>query len=400
MFKQLLKRYFLITTITIIVVVITMVGGINIVNYTRVQIHSKNILVRLIENNGILEVNTPPEPGERPNNKIKEETLGFTKYFSVKFNEDGTVSAFTERAFNITNEKAIEMANNAKSENSIDGYIDYYRYMISEDGNLVVFVGCYERLSEATNFLVSSVIISFVGIVIVMVLSYFFLKRALNPIEESYIKQKSFITDASHELKTPLTIISANNEILEMEYGESESTISINKQIERMNDMVKNLTILARMDEESGKTSFDNINISDIILDSIDNFKSAFQSENKELNFDIDKNIIISGNELQIRHLFSILLENALKYSISYTNISLKKQSSNIIFLINNDAKEVENGDLSKYFERFFRGDFVRASNIEGSGIGLSIAKEISLIHKFHIQAFGNNNTFNIKITI
>ena len=224
--------------------------------------------------------------------------------------------------------------------------------------------------------------------------------KAVKPIALSYEKQKKFITDAGHELRTPLTIISANAEIIELESGENECTDVIKKQVRRMTEMTKNLVKLSKIDEKENIKDKVDFNLSGILKDVLSNFNKYIETENKEISDDI----IINGNISLIRNLFHILLDNAVKYSITNIYIKLQKQKNKIIFEIKNDSLYIDNNDLNNVFDRFYRSAEVRASNIEGSGIGLSIAKEIILLHKGDIKASSietnGKNYFLIKIIL
>ena len=235
----------------------------------------------------------------------------------------------------------------------------------------------------------------------VFILLVIFSKPLVLPIAKSYERQKRFITDASHELKTPLTIISANNELIEMENGESESTRAIEKQVNRLTTLVKNLISLSKIDESERLNSAKNFSLSDALIDVCENFKVAFRNSNKYFTYDVEEGIDYFGDENLIRQLINILLDNANKYSLTKVNVNLEKVGNKINIVVTNDSKEVEERNLKEYFERFYRSQMSRSSDVEGSGIGLSLAKEIVTLHKGEISAYGiDTNTFQIKIEL
>lgn len=256
-----------------------------------------------------------------------------------------------------------------------------------------------DSLKQQNSFLLYSLIISLCGVLCVFILVFFLSKRVVLPIALSYERQKRFITNAGHELKTPLSIISANNELIELEAGESESTAAISKQISRMTAMVKNLTLLARLDEEEKISSLKSFCISETLENVIDSISAVFKAKGIDVTLDIQENVLYKGEEGLITQLFQVLLDNAIKYCISRVGIRLYEASNHIHIEIKNDAKEIPLGSLDYCFERFYRSSSSRAESIEGSGIGLSIAKEIVNLHKAEIHAVGlENSVFQIKL--
>ena len=210
-------------------------------------------------------------------------------------------------------------------------------------------------------------------------------------------KQKRFITDASHELKTPLTIMNANVEVLEIENGENEWLTSIKNQISRLTDMTKKLTLMSKMDESNNIYEFTDFDISKVLKDTIDDFSSLSSTKDKKITTSIDDDIIFNGNSELVSELFHILLENAYKYSEEDIDISLKKDNKNIVIEFSNRA-DVPDGSLDYLFDRFYRMDASRNSTTGGNGIGLSIAKSIVDINHGVITANGSNNVITFKI--
>ena len=291
------------------------------------------------------------------------------------------------------------MANNLKNDS---GYYDVYRYRVTnfDKYRLVTFVDCHERLSINRDVLMYSVMVSLIGFVAFFALIFVLSRDVFKPVAESYNKQKMFISNASHELKTPLTIISANNELLEMKYGESNQSDAINKQIVRMKEMIKNISTLAKMDEQIEKESFTKFNISDIIYDNLDSFKNVFIEKNIKISSSIVDDVEIKGDENLFRTLINIIFDNAQKYANSYFDVKLVK-GHNVLLTFTNDNINIKKGSLEVVFDRFYRTDEARASNIDGSGIGLSMAKEIVMLHKGKIEANGiSNKVFELKIIL
>lgn len=401
MIKRLRIRFIGITMISVIVVLGIIIALINFVNYHNVRVYADDILNILSDNDGQFqpqEPNRQPPQGQKPENG-NAETPFETRYFTVTIYSGGDAEANTAQIAAVNSEQAIQLAE--KVIGHTRGYQGIYRYKVTqkEDKTLVIFVDCSRQLSTAEGFLWSSIIISASGVLAVFLLVVLLSKRAVLPIAESYKRQKIFITNAGHELKTPLTIISANNEMLELEYGENEYTEAISKQIGKMTNMVKKLVVLAKLDEETELKEKKSFSLTDALSDVILMYEPLFASKGKQLSSKTVEGITMNGNEALIRQLFQIILDNSLKYTLSHAKIQLKKESGKIIIQLENDAEGIPPGDLSRCFDRFYRTDEARASDIEGSGIGLSVAKEIVKLHQGEITASGlDNHIFSIYI--
>ncbi len=432
MLKKLRVKFIVITMIAVVLILAAIMATVNVVNYVSVIDSTDEIAEILLQNNGRfpLDNRTPnkdpvldgnfdqippelpsntesfdgPQKGDRfilPNN-MSIETPFDTRYFTVTF-KNGSTDYNLNQIAAINEDQAKEMAEKVLSKGREKGVYNVYRYHVKtlENGDkMVLFIDITRQMEPMRSFLEISLIVMAVCIVLFLVGIILISKPILRPIAESYTRQKRFITDAGHELKTPLTIISANNEIQEMEMGETECTQAISKQVSRMAAMVKNLTELAKMDEEETLHK-KNFNLSGAFSDVASNFEKVFEKNNKNLTVVCQDGISYFGTELLIRRLFTLLLENASKYSLTYAKAELYKKGKNIHFTVINDAKDISQGDLDKCFERFYRSDEARASQTEGSGIGLSTAQEIVRLHKGKISAEGTEKQeFLVKVIL
>ena len=245
----------------------------------------------------------------------------------------------------------------------------------------------------------NSIIVSSIVILSVFILLVLISKKVIAPIQQSYQKQKQFITDASHELKTPLAIIRSNTDVLELENGDSKWTKNIQNQVDRLTSLVNSLVVFSRMEEKDTveKAKF---NLSESLHARIDDFEELASFQKKHIIADIDNNIYYRGEQQAIVQLMDILLENAIKYATKETNINvtLKKNKKYATMKISNQAN-VKKGDLRKVFDRFYRLDESRNSTIKGYGIGLSMAKLITEKHKEVIKAYApEDGIFKIEV--
>lgn len=344
----------------------------------------------------------PDKPGKHDD--MSPEAAFDTRYFTVTISEDETVDQIdTGKIAAVSSSTASEYASSLYSKNRTHGFIDCYRYKLVEtdDTQMYIFVNCERELGTFRSFLLSSAGISVAGLFVVYLLVVFFSKKIMQPVAESYEKQKRFITDASHEIKTPLTIIDANTEVLEMTGGENQWTKSIRKQIARLTSLTEKLVFLSRMDEESTQLEMEPFAISDAILDTADPFLAVATSRGKELSIDVTPDLVYKGNEGSIRQLVSLLLDNAIKYSTDDGQIRLAfhTRGKNLVLSVWNTVESIEQGRHDELFERFYRADKSRNQKTGGFGIGLSVVSAIVRAHKAKMSAVSEDGQ-SLLITI
>lgn len=392
MVEKLRKKFILISVSAVFVVVFIIALSSNLANYAQIERNTDELLGVLVENDGYFpkKVNHDFEFKLPP--KMSPEAPFSTRFFTVKTDNQGNIfEVDTGKISAASNEQALNYANNVLNSKKTSGFIDDYKYKIAnkEYGLFIVFVDVGRDLQIFYSFLRSSLIIGLIGIVAVFIIVLIFSKRAIAPIAESYEKQKQFITDAGHELKTPLTIISTNTDVLEIENGENQWTKSIHNQVLKLSNLVESLVSLTRMDEEKNQLTKKNFSLSDLVLGTAEQFQELSKSYDKDLVLNIEKDISYYGDEQSIILLTSILLDNALKYALkgSSISISLNKLGKHYILQTINQADDLNVGSYDIFFERFYRSNSSRNSKSGGYGIGLSLAKSIVLKHKGKIKA-------------
>lgn len=337
---------------------------------------------------------------------MSPETPFELRYFSVKLNTDGGVIAVdTSKIVAVNTAKAEKYALEIFEDGREKGYLDSYKYMVgpTDDGNLIyVFLDADRELKSYRSFLISSLVITGLGILTVFALVILLSETALRPIIESYEKQKRFITDAGHEMKTPLTVISANTEIIELEAGESQWTAGIKSQVLKLASLTEKLVILSKM-EEGAKLEMNEFSLSEAFFDTCEQYRSIAMSRNVRFDLSIAENVHIIGNENEMRRCITLLLDNAFRYTNEGGFVSVKVQSllngAEIKFI--NSTNGVKKGALDNWFDRFYRTDLSRNSDTGGSGIGLSVVKAIVHAHGGVVHAQSDDGVhveFTIKI--
>lgn len=393
MIKQLRQRFIAIAMCSIVLVLGIIIGSVNLINFQNIKESADNRLDIITENDGIFPMlDDIKKPHKHFDNKMSPEAPFDTRYFTATVRPDGTVlEVNTGKIAAVSSEVATQYALGLFKKNNTSGFVDTYRYKAVANGEntLYAFVDCERELSTFFSFFLSSIGISAVGILAVFVLVFFLSKIVIKTAVQSVEKQKMFITDASHEIKTPLTVIDANTEIIEMEHGESEWTRSTRNQIRRLTELTNKLVILSKLDENENALTPADFELSKAVKETASEFEAISKASGKTFEMQIQDNLTLCGEEKSIRQLVSLLCENAVKYTNDegIIQLTLSKTGKKTILTVHNTVDEIQKGNLDILFERFYRTDASRNSQSGGHGIGLSVAKAIVTAHKGKITA-------------
>ena len=317
-----------------------------------------------------------------------------SRFFTVEVGEDGSVKQINvDRISAVKDAEAEKYAEEAIASGDENGFVNEFRYSVINDGSTkrVTFLDCGRVLESFRSFLRASIIMSIVGLALVFAAITFFAGRIIKPVAESYEKQKRFITDAGHEIKTPLAIIKANLDVIKMDPDSTEESLQdIDEQVDRLAGLTNDLVYLSRMEEAEESMVMSDVPLSDIVSETASSFDTLAMDRGKTIEVDIEPMLSINGSTKEIEKLVSILLENAVKYSDESEpiKVSLKKDGRNCTFEVSNrTTEEVSSESLAHVFERFYRTDESRNSATGGHGIGLSMASAIVSAHKGKISA-------------
>ena len=313
-----------------------------------------------------------------------------TRYFTVTISGGQVADVNIARIAAVGTKRASRIASELYSKGWTSGFSGNYRYTATVQGDetTYVFVDCSRELASFHSFLGASVAISCIGWLAVLAIVAVASGVVIRPMVESYSKQKRFITDASHEIKTPLAVIDAANEVQEIESGESEWTQSIHEQVARLTALTERLVFLARMDEGSAGFTMAAIDLSEAVDKATAPFESVAVSRGKRLSMSIASGVRVHADAAAVAQVVELLLDNATRYASegSVIELSLRAVSRGAgkgaaELVVSNTVDELPEGDLDRLFDRFYRADVSRSSKTGGSGVGLSVVRAIAEAH-------------------
>lgn len=385
------------------VVILILLCFINLWNYQTITQGQDNMLDRLL----VVESERPGIPGAMPpggaSDRFSPEVQYMIRFFSVEFDDNENVVRVNQDFIaSVSKNDAVSFARTAIEHGKERGYQKGYRYIVHHLDNrtYVIFLNSERELETINSILLITATIASACIAVVFVLVLLFSRRAILPYMRNIETQKQFITNASHELKTPLTAISTSVDVLALEHSDNEWICNIQEQTLRMSKLISNLVTLSRLDEETPFPKKNEFSLSDAIWEAAEPFKSITMAKGKEYSQDIEGGIMLLGDQTAIQQMISILLDNALKYSIEGGTISLSlhRRGKKAEIIMSNTCNVNDMPDISRLFDRFYRGDSSHSTPIGGTGIGLSIAKATVDAHGGQIYAkySGNSIIFHI----
>jgi hypothetical protein len=331
---------------------------------------------------------------------ITEDKTMAALYFKAFLDDEGNIVYIdTSRIFSVDEDTARELVMQVVSDddkgNNTDkrGKLDGFRYMVSasEDsaGMTVVFLDVSSQIKSRLIVLFISVGIGIVSWLLMLLLVVLLSRKAIRPIAENIDRQRQFITDAGHEIKTPLAIIQTNTDALELRTGENKWSKNIRTQTVRLSGLMQQLLELSRMDEHDIVLNRENINLTVVVRDFLGQFEESMKEKDVTLETDIQENISIYANPDSISKIVNILIDNACHYCKTggYIRVRLYKNDKHTVFKVENNSEEKLTGSPDRLFDRFYRGDTARTQRNGGYGIGLSIAKAAAAANGISIKA-------------
>lgn len=350
------------------------------------------------------------KPDAQPSNKPDNQPPGqrsdyeLSTFYSVTFSADGTVlSIFDGEKTVSSNDNLTELARQILNEGNTSGRTGNLSYVVMQKDGYTLVAFMDNTVSEAglQTMMRNALLVGGASLVVMFFIATLLAKRIIRPLEENDQQQKQFISDASHELKTPIAVIGANAEILSRELGHSEWLSNIQYESNRMGELVKQLLDLSSA--ENREVPMEELDFSHVVTGESLVFETFAFENGKTLQSNIEEGIVLTGNQNQLTQVISVLLDNALRHATgAQIELNLKKQGHNAVVSVSNEGEEIPQEKLKHLFDRFYRVDDVRNSEENHYGLGLSIAQAVVQKHGGTISARYSEGkvTFTVQLPI
>ena len=405
MIKKLRIRLVAAAMLSLLIVLLVIMALLNLKNYQSVITRADNILIMLRDRNAVLP--------SRHDDSLREQIVrnyrfqqfpNEIRYYHITLSTTGDIMSVNTRQIDETDTIDVELYIQSAARMQQDkGFVQQYRFIRYEQEKDIhyIFLDCTASLTVVQMFLRNSIVISAVGLMAILLLITFFSGRIIKPVAQSYEYQKQFITDAGHEMKTPITIIDADAELVEMELPDNEWVKDIRIQTKRMAALTRDLIYLSRMEEQYTMTMIE-FPLSEAVSECAASFQALAKTQHKTFTAHIEPMITFYGDENSLLKLVSILLDNAVKYTEESGQISLllDKQGRKVRLRVENTTDCLDPQTLTHLFDRFYRADAAR-DRTKGFGLGLSIAQTIAAKHKGKITvSMSENKSFVITVLL
>lgn len=404
--QRLRNKFIVISMVSVFLVMLFIGGVINFVVLTVTRRAIRSTVYFIAERDGEIQEEMMRKDDERMGFPSFSEAFSpdFKRnhFFVIKYSSNGIFSGIvsnTETGSEIVAAKAAaqELFNGSNEFGRYGSY--YYKRDIADNGYITLtLLDCTNEIATIMRVLIATAATCLFAFIVTLILVILFSKRAIRPEIENSIRQKQFITNASHELKTPLAVIRANTELLEITYGENEWTSSTLGQIDHMNGLIQNLVMITKAEEKENRSILSEINASEAVEQTVKPYEAVAKQAEKTLITEITPYVKVKADESKIRQLATILIDNAIKYcdekgTITVSLSPVKKDRSGLRLTVSNTFAEGANTDYSRFTDRFYRED--KSHNIDkgGYGIGLSIAESICKSYCGTIKASWKDGT-------
>ena len=407
MLKKMRWRFIGAAMIAFTAVVLTLLGCVNIWNYWNITTQLDNTLTILYEVgesefNLVFQEGAPPRGSGFP---FSGEAPYMIRFFAVYYGESGELLDINQDYIaSVSENEALSFADHVLEAGKEQGFYGGYRYLMKTSGGetTVIFLNAERELYAVRDLFISTLLIAVICLVVVFLLVMLLAKRAVAPYMRNLEMQKQFITNAGHELKTPLTAISTSADVLAMEHRDDEWVQNIQVQSGRLSKLIANLITLSHLDEERPSLEKSEFSLSDALWETVDSFIPLIRARGKTYSQSIEDGLTVTSNCAAVQQMVSILLDNAVKHSPPGSEISLIsfRKGRRIVITVSNTCEELDPSELKHLFDRFYRVDKSHSETANGSGIGLSIAKATAetLGGKIRVEMSGDIIRFQITL--
>ncbi len=393
MIEKLSKRIFLLIIVSLSVVIIGIIALFAFLNYDNTINATTGMFDRFVEGK------------PKRNSEAKEEEYRLKPEFNIEglYNilvENGNIVQNSDNQSDRTiNEYALKIAKRNREKGIIGKYV-YKARRMGENKVSIILIENENAISHIRTMLLFSAIMLIISFVVIYIIAKRLSKTIVKPVEDTFEKQKQFISDASHELKTPLAVIEANIDVLENEIGTNKWISYIQNEANSMDKLVNELLLLTKVENIDNSEEYENFNLSEEVEIILSMFESiAFEKQIEIIN-SINKDIIINGSKGDIEHIVSILIDNAIKHTEKQIIVELKKEKNEIVLEVKNMGEPIPEEEKDKIFERFYRIDKSRNRKEKRYGLGLAIAKSIVEKYKGKIEVSYKDNFTIFKVVI
>jgi signal transduction histidine kinase len=400
--KRLRHRFIFLATAAVIIIVAGALGLINTIGYLSMRSNCMDVLIYISQHGGdVSRHERPQDTSWLTDAGQMNDTPEFsyqTRFFSVRTDKDGyveninikNISAFSE-------DEAVQYARTTAAQGQKEGFFEKsranYGYVITpqeDGGHLIVIMDCTRDFRAAHAFLLYSFWFGVLCIVLYILIFAAMSKKAVAPFVHNMESQKRFITNAGHELKTPIAIISANTEAIELMNGKSQWTGSILKQVRRLSNLINDLIMLSKMDEHArDELQLVQLNAMTVVQSVVESFQSMMDDQSKTMTSELEADVCLRSDAKILYELVNILVDNAVKYCDDGGTVKVSlhsgKKHRGAVIMVANDYADGSEVDYERFFERFYRNDESHNSKKAGYGIGLSMAQELVKLLQGHL---------------
>lgn len=395
MIKKLSKRIFILIVVSLSLIILGTIILFAIFNYNNTINATTFMMDRFIVE----------EPKKNITDKIEDYKVKPEIDIDGLYNVLIKDSIIVQNSNTLNNQEINEYALKVSKNNNEKGIIGKYIYKVRKINNnitRIIFIENEEAISHIKIIIAVCLVISIFSIIIIYIIAKKLAKTIVKPVEETFEKQKQFISDASHELKTPLAVIEANADVLGNEVGNNKWISYIQNEVDSMNNLINELLLLAKIENIDNIKKYKQLNLSKEIEIILSMFESMAYEKQVRIKYELGEDIIMNGNKEDIEHIVSTLTDNAIKHTKPTKEIIviLKKEKNEIILEVKNIGEPIPEEEREKIFERFYRIDKSRNRKEKRYGLGLAIAKSIIEKYNGKIEIFYKDNFTVFKVTI
>ena len=395
MFKQLQKSFVKSAMLSFTAVLLVVLVAVNVVNYRQTVDQVDHLVTMLVNNDGTfpdapeggMAPKEHPEHGMPKGMEFRKDDQMATRYAVVRVANDTVQSVDRTHLVSLDEEALKELGLRIAQGTSTKGWEGSLRYQVAKTdaGTMVVLVDANKETQQVSRLMMVTGAVFILCLAVVYVLVRLVSKRAIRPFVENVERQQQFIANASHEIKTPLAVLSANTDLLAMMGTEAKFVDSNKRQIKRLNSLVEQMLILSRYDEGEAAATKEEVDLVAVTKTIVEEILPVLNEKGLQVEFTGEAQTLVTTNKSAMTELIRILLDNAMKYTVGEPVITVEAKRNQLA--IGNETEPMTKEQVSQIFDRFYRVDSSRNRTTGGSGLGLSIAQKIAETNDVQLTA-------------